>query len=50
MNVNPSIKKDDLGKFACMNEARSLYCPRGIGNIWVKGWSRQPQEAERGHS
>ena len=39
MNVNPSIRKADLGKFACRNEACGLHGLRGRGNIRVKSWS-----------
>ncbi len=39
MNINPAIRKDDLGKFACRNEACSLHALRGRGNIRVVGWS-----------
>jgi transposase-like protein len=39
VNINPNIRKDDLGKFACRNEACSLHGLRGRGNIGVKSWS-----------
>lgn len=39
MRMNPNIKKDDLGKFACPNGRCGLYGRRGRGNIAVNGWS-----------
>jgi len=39
VNTNPNIRKDDLGKFACRNEACRLYGLRGRDNIRVKSWS-----------
>lgn len=39
MRVNPAIRKDDLGRFACPNGRCRLHGQRGRGNIRVNGWS-----------
>nr|WP_276977692.1 hypothetical protein [Ferrimicrobium acidiphilum] len=39
MNINPNIRKDDLGRFVCPNGRCSLYGRRNRGNIGVNGWS-----------
>jgi transposase-like protein len=38
-HVNPNIRKDDLGRFACPNRRCSLFGKRDRGNISVNGWS-----------
>lgn len=39
MHINPAIRKDNLGRFACLNGGCRLYGARGKGNIGVNGWS-----------
>jgi transposase-like protein len=39
MHINPAIRKDDLGRFACPNERCEYLGARGKGNIAVNGWS-----------
>lgn len=39
MQIDPNIRKDDLGRFACPNERCSSYGKRKTGNIGVNGWS-----------
>jgi transposase-like protein len=39
MHINPAIRKDDLGRFACPNGRCRYHDQRGLGNIRVNGWS-----------
>ena len=39
MQVNPAIRKDDLGRFSCPNQKCRLHGQRNRGNIRVNGWS-----------
>ena len=39
MHINPSIRKDDLSKFACLNKGCRFYGERGRRNIGVNGFS-----------
>jgi len=44
MNINPNIRKDDLGRFACPNERCKLHGLRDRGNVRVNGFSFWKQE------
>ena len=39
MQINPVIRKDDLGRFTCPNQECRLRGQRNRGNIRVNGWS-----------
>jgi transposase-like protein len=39
MHINPNIKKDDLGRFACPNQACRYHDQRNKGNVAVNGFS-----------
>lgn len=39
MHINPAIRKDDLGRFTCLNKGCRVYGVRGKSNIGVNGFS-----------